>query len=44
MVASLDPSGGSTLYIKVEVRDEKQVQGVVAEVVKESGRRGSWQS
>jgi hypothetical protein len=33
-----------TLNVKAEVRDEKQFQGVVGEVVKEYGRRGSWQS
>jgi 3-oxoacyl-[acyl-carrier protein] reductase len=35
---SLDPSGAKTLYVKADVRDEKQVQGAIAEIMKKFGR------
>jgi 3-oxoacyl-[acyl-carrier protein] reductase len=35
---TLDPSGKKTLYVKADVRDEKQVESAISEIMKKFGR------
>lgn len=35
---ALDPSGKKTLYVRADVRDEKQVESAISEIVKKFGR------
>ncbi|MGQ9645825.1 MAG: SDR family NAD(P)-dependent oxidoreductase [Thermodesulfobacteriota bacterium] len=35
---ALDPSGERTLYVRADVRDEKQVESAISEIVKKFGR------